>query len=513
MTAVETVEICPARQERAIVMDDEPDLPPHASALGDDPGMLVAALSPEGFTVHISEDAAKERQDLICPACRTGVLAVKGQIRAHHFRHRSRAACVAGTETALHMLAKRILSEDPRLSAPAVVAQLGGRRETLRPAFSMTLENVRLEPREAGVTPDLAAQAEGTAVYVEIVVTHRVDEAKRRRLAGRGISTLEIDLSRLPCAASYARVAEAIRHEAPRYWVYSRRAAARVAAMQREADAADARRVAQLEAATVAALREFQATPAAGNGGNTSIDRRRLARLGLDGLLEDPPRGGSAFTADAAVWRGVAISRFLLAACDAVAAHGDLSYRPGAGYGLWRSYPVERFSINDMLEELSSRGLVKPALTRLRRDIVECAQEQLPSFETAEEALRRLVDEAAATDMASDGLDWGGGKTLYASDNLLGRVWREEELRRSADIIDPAVNDGEIVPERVERWLDDIAGPEIRGEHAGDRLAPRLKALADLVGVFERSGAARRGSVPPDIRTEARRLGFDGRTS
>ncbi|MEO1721093.1 MAG: competence protein CoiA family protein [Pseudomonadota bacterium] len=365
------MEICPARQDRAIVIDGEPDKPPHASTLGDDPGMLVAALSPEGFTVHISEGAAKERQDLICPACRTGVLAVKGQIRAHHFRHRSRAACLAGTETALHMLAKRILSEDPRLSAPAVVARLGVCQETLRPAFSMTLENVRLEPREAGVTPDLAGQAEGAAVYVEIVVTHRVDGAKRRRLAARGISTLEIDLSRLPCGASYARVAEAIRHDAPRHWVDSRRAAARMAALRREADVADARRAAQLEAATVAALREFRATAAAGNSGNIDIDRRRVVRLGLDSLLADPPRGGSAFTADAAVWRAVVVSRFLLAACDAVAAHGDLNYRPGAGYGLWRSYPMERFSISDMFEELRDRELVKPPLARLWRDILE----------------------------------------------------------------------------------------------------------------------------------------------
>ncbi|MEL7138869.1 MAG: hypothetical protein AAF160_18960 [Pseudomonadota bacterium] len=83
-------------------------------------------------------------------------------------------------------------------------------------------------------------------------------------------------------------------------------------------------------------------------------------------------------------------------------------------------------------------------------------------------------------DMASDGVDWGGRKTLSASDNLLGRVSREAELRRSADIIDRALNDGEIVPERVERWLEDIAGSEIRGEHSGDRLAPRLKALPIL---------------------------------
>jgi hypothetical protein len=497
------------RHGGVLVYDDSAAPPRHVLTLGDDPAMLVAALTPDGDLVHVSEDAAKTRADLLCPSCETAVIAVKGPIRAHHFRHRSRAACVAGTETALHLLAKRVLAENPRLDAPPIVARCGRREEVLRPAFRMTLTNVRLEAREPGVVPDLAAEAEGASVFIEVVVTHRVDDAKRAKLAARGVSTLEIDLSRLPCGAAYPRVASAIRREAPRRWVYSRRAEARADEMRRQADAAAARRTARIDSAAAAAVEAFAAAPEDDAASVDAALAQRLERLGIEELAIGDAGAGSPFRVDTAVWRGAVIACFLLAPCDDVAAHGAVAFRPGQGYGGWESYPVARFSIADVAAHLAKAKLAKPALLRLDAVVAERAGALLPDFRTPDQAIEELIDAALAAGVVVDGADWGGGRSLSASDDLVGRVWREAALRRAAEAIDPALHAGEIDPGRVGRWLTDVAGSEIRGAHAGDRLLPRLSALADLVRVFERSGAARRGAAPPEIRDQARKLGFD----
>jgi hypothetical protein len=81
-------------------------------------------------------------------------------------------------------------------------ARNGRQEAVLQLAITYRLDTVVLELREDGFVPDVRGMALGQTLYIEIRVTHEVDARKRERLERRGVSTLEIDLSRLDPRAS-----------------------------------------------------------------------------------------------------------------------------------------------------------------------------------------------------------------------------------------------------------------------------------------------------------------------
>ena len=59
--------------------------------------------------ISIDEVSSGLHLDCLCPACRCPLVAKKGQMRRHHFAHWGGAECGSAVETALHLLAKKII--------------------------------------------------------------------------------------------------------------------------------------------------------------------------------------------------------------------------------------------------------------------------------------------------------------------------------------------------------------------------------------------------------------------
>lgn len=116
------------------------------------------------------------------------------------------------SETVLHAKVKDILAKAGRLRAPPCdqeVSRLmddGSRRSRLVHINGqrLTLSHVRLESPLPGMVPDVVCTArssrnpsESFTLLIEVAVTHRVDAAKKAKVAARNLACIEIDLTRL----------------------------------------------------------------------------------------------------------------------------------------------------------------------------------------------------------------------------------------------------------------------------------------------------------------------------
>ena len=131
----------------------------------------------------------------------------------------------------MHLAAKQILARRRELVLPAMHLGDGAADAPRGPALAagrrVTLDTVRLECQMGDVVPDVIAWVAGRDLYIEVRVTHAVDEAKRAKVAGRGVSTVEIDLSDLArdttAAAIEHRVVDATEGKS---WVFNAAACA-----------------------------------------------------------------------------------------------------------------------------------------------------------------------------------------------------------------------------------------------------------------------------------------------
>lgn len=145
-----------------------------------------------------------------CPGCGVPLVAKRGRIRAHHFAHAAGGLCEGAFESMAHLLAKTLIQPGDTLHLPAydldayhaVLGDVGERLEwwwnedrsafaLLRPSTSV-VERVEVERQQGDVRPDLVCWVAGKPLYVEIVVSHPVDAAKRAKLRARGVPTLEL---------------------------------------------------------------------------------------------------------------------------------------------------------------------------------------------------------------------------------------------------------------------------------------------------------------------------------
>ena len=144
--------------------------------------------------VDISEVPSGLDCGCICPSCGSKLVARKGDKRKHHFSHYKVRECEGYLETVLHLAAKEILLNN---------------REIVLPIYNVEDDNysnqrkypyVRVfsERRVQDIVPDIILDfGDKNYLFVEIKVTHEVDDVKLEKLKRIGVSTLEIDLSLL----------------------------------------------------------------------------------------------------------------------------------------------------------------------------------------------------------------------------------------------------------------------------------------------------------------------------
>lgn len=159
---------------------------------------LVYAIK-QGEIVSIDDVESGLKCGCTCPACGEPLVAKKGKKMMHHFAHHSGSACEYGYESSLHLAAKEILSKSKRILLPPVYLHFPGsyrEKELISEAKEINIDSVYLEKRHNNIVPDIVVCAGEKKLFIEIYVTHPIDDEKLEKIRVANVSTIEIDLSK-----------------------------------------------------------------------------------------------------------------------------------------------------------------------------------------------------------------------------------------------------------------------------------------------------------------------------
>lgn len=147
---------------------------------------ILQAIDLSGKSVFIDDVPNGKKCGCFCSECKGVLIARQGNVKAHHFAHESGNDSIKCSQTALHLLAKEIITEEKMI--PAFV---NGKMEFV------TVENIEQEKNLGDIKPDLYSEFNGKPIAVEIYVSHPVDDAKFAKIQNHKLTTFEIDLSEL----------------------------------------------------------------------------------------------------------------------------------------------------------------------------------------------------------------------------------------------------------------------------------------------------------------------------
>jgi predicted RNA-binding Zn-ribbon protein involved in translation (DUF1610 family) len=141
--------------------------------------------------------------DCICPSCGEVVIARQGEVREWHFAHASTVECSTGAETALHLAAKQVILQHQGITIPGrtVTESLrladgrSGIGEVTRSEMWLNFNDVEAEMSFRNIRPDIVATLNNSYFFIEIAVTHFVDEEKKQLFYELNLPTIEIDLA------------------------------------------------------------------------------------------------------------------------------------------------------------------------------------------------------------------------------------------------------------------------------------------------------------------------------
>lgn len=164
------------------------------------------ALNKEGLVKSIDDVSRGRSCECYCPSCGEVVIARQGEIRGWHFAHESGSECEGAAESALHLAAKQILADEegmmlPELAVTGEVELIDGRKASktiVRPEIWVDFLSIELEKTISNIRPDVVVQVGDTLMFIEIAVTHFVDEKKSSIIEKMGIPTVEINLAAIP---------------------------------------------------------------------------------------------------------------------------------------------------------------------------------------------------------------------------------------------------------------------------------------------------------------------------
>lgn len=159
-------------------------------------------LTSDGRLVSVEDVSRGKACDCCCPECGEVLIARQGEVRAWHFAHASGGDCGAAAEGALHLAAKQLIVQEGAILVPALEARAShrlddgglGEAALARPAETWTLAGTRPEVAFGTLRIDVAATHDGNPIFIEVAVTHLVDDAKRQALASLGAACFEIVL-------------------------------------------------------------------------------------------------------------------------------------------------------------------------------------------------------------------------------------------------------------------------------------------------------------------------------
>jgi hypothetical protein len=153
----------------------------------------------DGVVIEIHDVESGLKCNCTCSVCGHRLVAKKGTVTKHHFAHYEGSECSKAIETSLHIAAKEFLERTKTIKLPEVIVGLGSANGqtvvTLSTDQVMKFDKVYLEKRTDDIVPDIIVEKDGVQLFIEIAVTHFIDEEKREKIKRIGTSTIEIDLS------------------------------------------------------------------------------------------------------------------------------------------------------------------------------------------------------------------------------------------------------------------------------------------------------------------------------
>lgn len=148
---------------------------------------MLLAINAEGNSVYIDDVPNGAKCNCHCADCGGELIAKNnGKIKHHHFAHANGNDSPKCSQTALHLLAKKVIAEEKRI-----------------PIFSngniefANVDFVEQEKNLGDIKPDLYAEHNGAPIAIEIFVSHAVDGIKFNKIQEHKLTTFEINLSQL----------------------------------------------------------------------------------------------------------------------------------------------------------------------------------------------------------------------------------------------------------------------------------------------------------------------------
>ena len=271
------------------------------------------AIGLDGRRVDVKEVANGLQCRCVCFECEQPVLAKQGPKLRWHFAHHAPTNCRPTPESELHFFAKTLLADRLWLWIPAVRANAAGRTKSISDRRKHEFSEVRIEKADGNVRPDLLlVTSNGKVLHVEIYVRHRVDPIKLEKLRSRGISSVEIDLSKLAWDDRGAWEA-AILETAPREWLHNAKAARVQLDMEAQAasEARAQRQVLDAEYETVAGVWN-EALISYGVPDQHLADQYDLAmKRGFSQKIGHAVKGAACFCVPPAYWQARLVNHFL----------------------------------------------------------------------------------------------------------------------------------------------------------------------------------------------------------
>ena len=186
---------------------------------------LIFALRNDGEIVSIDDVESGLGCNCFCPACSEPLVAKKGEHMMRHFAHHCGYSCEYGYETSLHLAAKDILSKVDKMVVPDLYLEIPESDKLPQLIFKskeIEVDKVELEKKEGSVVPDIVVYSGKNKLFIEIFVTHKIDDEKLIRIKEENVSTIEIDLSKLDKDIDYETLKEIlIKSNKEKKWVYS----------------------------------------------------------------------------------------------------------------------------------------------------------------------------------------------------------------------------------------------------------------------------------------------------
>lgn len=149
------------------------------------------ALNNKGVITSIRDVERGLNCNCICPACDANLIAKQGNVRDWHFAHSAQHNCINGAESSLHLAAKQVAASSSKLLMPS---------DEGSPTY-LIIQDAELEmswDTDYGrMVPDVTITSGAEIYFVEIIVTHAIDEQKREKINSLGVPTLLIYLD--PC--------------------------------------------------------------------------------------------------------------------------------------------------------------------------------------------------------------------------------------------------------------------------------------------------------------------------